>query len=168
MKNSKINVEARQENILKYVRKAGEVHSNDLANAFQISLMTVRRDLEELAQRHLLKRTHGGACTLDYVKGNKTLSKNIRICRDAISRYAATLVKDGDKVFINGSKTALKMLDYVGDKKVTGLWTKLSRKCLYSHDRRGPPKSYSRRGLYYEKYFGCQRKQDFYRLLGSL
>jgi hypothetical protein len=119
MKNSKINVEARQENILKYVRKAGEVHSNDLANAFQISLMTVRRDLEELAQRHLLKRTHGGACTLDYVKGNKTLSKNIRICRDAISRYAATLVKDGDKVFINGSKTALKMLDYVGDKKVT-------------------------------------------------
>ena len=59
MKNSKINVEARQENILKYVRKAGEVHSNDLANAFQISLMTVRRDLEELAQRHLLKRTHG-------------------------------------------------------------------------------------------------------------
>lgn len=119
MKNSKSNVETRQQNILKYVRKAGEAHSNDLAKEFRISIMTVRRDLHDLEQKHLLKRTHGGATTLDYVKGNKTLSKNIKMCRDLISRYAATLVKDGDRVFINGSKTALKMLDYVGDKNVT-------------------------------------------------
>ena len=119
MKNSKSNVETRQQNILKYVRKVGEAHSNDLAREFRISIMTVRRDLHDLEQKRLLKRTHGGATTLDYVKGNKTLSKNIKMCRDLISRYAATLVKDGDRVFINGSKTALKMLDYVGDKNVT-------------------------------------------------
>ena len=81
--------------------------------------MTVRRDLEELEQKHLLKRTHGGACTLDYVKGSKSLSKNIRICRDLISRYASSLIKDNDRIFINGSRTALKMLEYVGNKNVT-------------------------------------------------
>ena len=75
MKNSKANVEARQKNILQYVRKAGEVNSYDLVDEFKISIMTVRRDLEELEQKHLLKRTHGGACTLDYVKGSKSLSK---------------------------------------------------------------------------------------------
>lgn len=119
MKNSKANVEARQKNILQYVRKAGEVNSYDLVNEFKISIMTVRRDLEELEQKHLLKRTHGGACTLDYVKGSKSLSKNIRMCRDLISRYASTLIKDNDRIFINGSKTALKMLEYVGNKNVT-------------------------------------------------
>lgn len=119
MKNSKANVEARQKNILQYVRKSGEVNSYELVNEFQISIMTVRRDLEELEQKHLLKRTHGGACTLDYVKGSKSLSKNIRMCRDLISRYASSLIEDNDKIFINGSKTALKMLEYVGNKNVT-------------------------------------------------
>ena len=119
MKNSKANVEARQKNILQYVRKAGEVNSYDLVDDFKISIMTVRRDLEELEQKHLLKRTHGGACTLDYVKGSKSLSKNIRICRDLISRYASSLIKDNDRIFINGSRTALKMLEYVGNKNVT-------------------------------------------------
>lgn len=119
MKNSKANVEARQKNILQYVRKAGEVNSYDLVDEFKISIMTVRRDLEELEQKHLLKRTHGGACTLDYVKGSKSLSKNIRICRDLISRYASSLIKDNDRIFINGSRTALKMLEYVGNKSVT-------------------------------------------------
>ena len=119
MKNSKANVEARQKNILQYVRKAGEVNSYDLVDEFKISIMTVRRDLEELEQKHLLKRTHGGACTLDYVKGSKSLSKNIRMCRDLISRYASSLIKDNDRIFINGSRTALKMLEYVGNKNVT-------------------------------------------------
>lgn len=119
MKNSKANVEARQKNILQYIRKAGEVNSYDLVDEFKISIMTVRRDLEELEQKHLLKRTHGGACTLDYVKGSKSLSKNIRICRDLISRYASSLIKDNDRIFINGSRTALKMLEYVGNKNVT-------------------------------------------------
>ena len=119
MKNSKAHVEARQKNILQYVRKAGEVNSYDLVDEFKISIMTVRRDLEELEQKHLLKRTHGGACTLDYVKGSKSLSKNIRICRDLISRYASSLIKDNDRIFINGSRTALKMLEYVGNKNVT-------------------------------------------------
>jgi len=119
MKNSKANVEARQKNILQYVRKAGEVNSYDLVDEFKISIMTVRRDLKELEQKHLLKRTHGGACTLDYVKGSKSLSKNIRICRDLISRYASSLIKDNDRIFINGSRTALKMLEYVGNKNVT-------------------------------------------------
>lgn len=119
MKNSKANVEVRQKNILQYVRKAGEVNSYDLVDEFKISIMTVRRDLEELEQKHLLKRTHGGACTLDYVKGSKSLSKNIRMCRDLISRYASSLIKDNDRIFINGSRTALKMLEYVGNKNVT-------------------------------------------------
>ena len=119
MKNSKANVEGRQKNLLQYVRKAGEVNSYDLVDEFKISIMTVRRDLEELEQKHLLKRTHGGACTLDYVKGSKSLSKNIRMCRDLISRYASSLIKDNDRIFINGSRTALKMLEYVGNKNVT-------------------------------------------------
>jgi DeoR/GlpR family transcriptional regulator of sugar metabolism len=119
MKNSKINVETRQQNILKLVRDMGEANSNEIAEKFQISIMTVRRDLQELEERRLLRRTHGGAVSLDHVKGSKALRKDIQESREIISRYAATLIDDGDSIFMNGSKTALKMLDYVGDKNVT-------------------------------------------------
>ena len=112
-------LDERLEKILEILKSERKVKVTDLAKKFNVSEVIIRKNLKRLEQEGRLKRTHGGACTLDYVKGSKTLSKNIRICRDLISRYAATLVKDNDRVFINGSKTALKMLDYVGEKKVT-------------------------------------------------
>ena len=39
--------------------------------------------------------------------------------RDQIARYAATLVEDGDTVFINTSRTALQILQYIRKKNVT-------------------------------------------------
>ena len=119
MKNSKTNVEARQQNILKLVRDKGEVHSDTIAEKFNISIMTVRRDLKELEQKHLLRRTHGGAISLDKVHSSKNNIKDIQESRNIISEYAANLIQDGDSIFINGSKTALKMLDFLGDKNVT-------------------------------------------------
>ncbi len=119
MKNSKTNVEARQQDILKLVREKGEVHSDTIAGRFQISIMTVRRDLKELEQRHLLRRTHGGAISLDRARSNRSIREDIQESRDVISKYAAGLIQDGDSIFINGSKTALKMLDYLDEKTVT-------------------------------------------------
>ena len=119
MKNSKTNVETRQQNILKLVREKGEVHSDTIADVFQISIMTVRRDLKELEQKHLLRRTHGGAISLDRARSSHTIREDVQQSRDVISKYAADLIHNGDSIFINGSKTALKMLDFLGEKNVT-------------------------------------------------
>jgi DNA-binding Lrp family transcriptional regulator len=87
MKNSKSNVEERQQNIVKLVRRSGEVNSYDIANEFGISIMTVRRDLQELEHKHLLKRTHGGAESLDYVKGTKSLSIFLALAESKLPLY---------------------------------------------------------------------------------
>jgi DeoR/GlpR family transcriptional regulator of sugar metabolism len=49
------------------------------------------------------------------------LSQNekVSMCRDRISEYAARFIEDGDRLFINGSRTALNILKYVGDKRVS-------------------------------------------------
>lgn len=119
MKNNRKAVDDRQRHILNMVHERGEVKVEELAKAFQISLMTVRRDLQFLEQERLLSRTHGGAVSL--AKANNFLSgdKKTALCRNRISEYAARFIDSGDTLFINGSRTALNMLEYAGNKKVT-------------------------------------------------
>jgi DeoR/GlpR family transcriptional regulator of sugar metabolism len=50
MKNNRKAVDERQLQILNMIRGRGEVKVEELANTFQISLMTVRRDLQYLEQ----------------------------------------------------------------------------------------------------------------------
>ena len=118
MKKDKKSVDLRQQNILKYVRENGEVRSEDISEMFGISLMTVRRDLQFLANKGLLHRTHGGAATIDAYYNTRKISAEINLCRDSISEFAASFVADGDVLFINGSRTALSLLRFLGEKKV--------------------------------------------------
>lgn len=90
----------------------------ELAELFQISPMTVRRDMQYLEEEKLISRIHGGAVSLE--KANMLLSQDekISICRERISEYASRFIDDGDTLFINGSRTALNMLKYAENKKV--------------------------------------------------
>jgi DeoR/GlpR family transcriptional regulator of sugar metabolism len=119
MKNNRKAVDERQLQILNMIRNRGEVKVEELANTFQISLMTVRRDLQYLEQEKLIARIHGGAVSL--ARANRLLSQDekILLCRQRISEYAARFIEDGDRIFVNGSRTALDTLKYVGEKKVT-------------------------------------------------
>lgn len=119
MKSDRKTVDDRQMKILNLIREHGEVKVEDLAKKFQISLMTVRRDLQYLESEKLISRVHGGAVSLE--KANVLLSQNekVAMCRDRISEYASRFIDDGDRLFINGSRTALNMLKYVEDKSVS-------------------------------------------------
>ena len=55
----------RQAAILDQVRAAGGVRVSELAAEFGVSDMTIRRDLESLADRGLLAKVHGGATTVE-------------------------------------------------------------------------------------------------------
>ncbi len=50
--------------ILDTVRQRGGVRVADLVEQFQVSDMTIRRDLEALDRRGLLTKVHGGATVL--------------------------------------------------------------------------------------------------------
>ena len=51
----------RQLEILEILSEKGNVSVEELAKMFQVSRMTIRRDLEKLQESNLLQRTHGGA-----------------------------------------------------------------------------------------------------------
>lgn len=123
MKNSKSTISNRQQRLLAYLMQNRSCDNNTLAALFQVTPMTVRRDLQFLEEKGLIKRYFGGAeCimpsesegTFSLSSSNEKISK----ARIEIAKRAALLIQDRDTVFMNSSSTALLVLEYLQDKSV--------------------------------------------------
>ncbi len=57
--------ERRRNELLAHVRSRGSVSVDGLAALLKVSVSTVRRDLDEMDERGLLRRVHGGAVAVE-------------------------------------------------------------------------------------------------------
>ena len=89
----------------------------ELSQIFDVSPMTIRRDLQHLEDQGLISRFYGGAVAEQPVSPAGDADQ-VKLYRDLISQYAANLVAENDQIFINGSRTALGLLDFLGSKNV--------------------------------------------------
>ena len=117
MKMSRTIVNSRREKVLELVRENGDVTVNHLAEQFQVSPLTIRRDLQYLEDHKLLERFYGGARN-NALAGTDFGENQKQLRRERIARYAAGLVEDGDSIFINTSATALAIVKYITSKNV--------------------------------------------------
>jgi len=98
----------RQARIVDEVRRRGGVRVSDLTTLFDVSDMTVRRDLEELDRRGLLHKVHGGAVlTSNSAEEPGFEAKSLRERRekDALAAAAATLVGPGQALAVSAGTT---------------------------------------------------------------
>ncbi|MBQ9493640.1 MAG: DeoR/GlpR transcriptional regulator [Oscillibacter sp.] len=112
MKQDRQTVDARRAKILSVVRERQRITVEELSYRFGVSLMTIRRDLRALEDAGKLGRFHGGA-RAESPTVSESEKDRVSFYRRLISRYAATLIRPGERVFINGSATALDALEYV-------------------------------------------------------
>ena len=119
MRTPQKDLESRHQEILRRIHSNEEFRSEAFAQEFGISMMTVRRDLQFLEEQGFLRRTHGGAVALEDYSDDQAFSSEVRACREAISRYGSFFIKEGDRLFINGSRTALDVLKYVQGRNIT-------------------------------------------------
>jgi DeoR family transcriptional regulator, glycerol-3-phosphate regulon repressor len=93
----------RHQAILDLARQAGRVMVEDLAGRFEVTPQTIRRDLNELCEQHLLTRVHGGAILASGVEnvGYDARRMIAMEAKEAISRATAALVPDRASLFIN-------------------------------------------------------------------
>lgn len=99
--------------ILDKLRKQGIVRVDELSSILNVSVITIRRDLTTLEAEGLLERTHGGAIStnLQSVEPSYRDKDKINIpLKASIAEKTASLVKEGETVFLNsGSTTSLIM-----------------------------------------------------------
>jgi len=105
-----VYLEERRQAILTLIADHGRVSVPDLSAQFDVSEVTIRADLQALAERGLLVRTYGGAISTTY--GLQELSllqrRQQHISeKQRIGAAGAALVADGEAVFLDSSSTAL-------------------------------------------------------------
>lgn len=116
MKREKAYVDGRRQKVLELLKENPQIRADELAQLLDVSVVTIRRDLRVLEEEKQIKRFYGGAKVTDELTDNKD---EITVCRNLIARYAATLVEDGDTIFINTSRNALELIGYVACSNVT-------------------------------------------------
>ena len=116
MKRERAYVEGRRRQILALMKENPAVRVDELAEKFQVSLITIRRDLQYLEDKNLLVRFYGGAVS---AKTEQKEDEEVSMYRRLIAEYAATLVESGDSLFINSSRNALQILKYIKCDNVT-------------------------------------------------
>lgn len=106
-------INQRQQQILDRMALDGEVKIAELKDTFDVTEMTLRRDLEKLELMGLLRRTFGGAIL---VGKDIALQDRTGIMMDekmSIGQLAAQLVKSGDSIFLDGGSTTLQVAKFL-------------------------------------------------------
>ncbi len=102
----------RQKRILELLSIEGAVMVSKLSQELGVTEETVRRDLEKLEAKEMLRRTHGGALPMD--EGNYEFSlekrKTLNVeAKQALARKAVQYIATGDTVFLDASTTTFYM-----------------------------------------------------------
>jgi DeoR family transcriptional regulator, fructose operon transcriptional repressor len=107
--------------ILELLEQKGVVKIQELVEATSSSESTIRRDLSQLEKEKKLKRVHGGASLFHQRSEELSISekstKNLEEKR-MIAQYAASLIQDGDCIYIDAGTTTFQMIPYITAKKI--------------------------------------------------
>lgn len=96
--------------IIELVKHQQVATVSDLAKEFQVHEATIRRDLAEIEQEGLLKRTHGGVIVDKGANMEPSFSERVSDQLDQkarIGKKAASLIEEGDHVIIDSGTTTI-------------------------------------------------------------
>jgi DeoR/GlpR family transcriptional regulator of sugar metabolism len=100
----------RRQRIAAVVLAHESVSARDLALRFDVSLMTIHRDLDELERQGVLRKTRGGASP----QPSSLFESNVRYRlataraeKEALARYALSLIEPGQAVLLDDATTTL-------------------------------------------------------------
>ena len=83
--------ETRANQIMKLLRKTGTAQASDISKHLQVSLVTVRKDLQRMEDEGLLHRIHGGAA----FRETKAAPDSRKVIVDRIAEAAAKEINTG-------------------------------------------------------------------------
>jgi len=115
----------RRQQVLRAVR-SGTTQVTELAAAFGVSEMTVRRDLRDLESEGKLMRVHGGAVSVAAEPSFAEIEVERPAVKDAIGAAAAALVDDGQTIVLDIGTTTLALARHLRGRTLTVITSNLA------------------------------------------
>lgn len=110
--------------ITETLRRNGVVTVQELAEQLNVSLMTIRRDLDELQQEGIVERSHGKASlsqskhtnmfeNIEHIYNLTQASGFMSEEKSRIARYAASIIQPDDVIILDNGSTTDRIPDYI-------------------------------------------------------
>lgn len=112
--------EARRHKILEWLQEEGSARVRTLAEAFGVSEVTVRQDLEKLEADGHIEREHGGAFLKSVPQQVRSMALQHQSHLDAkerIGRAAAALVENGETIILDSGSTTTAVATHLAGKR---------------------------------------------------
>lgn len=116
--------------ITELVLNAGTIRIDDLAEVFQVSSMTIHRDLDALDQKGILRKTRGAATAVASSLFEASPEYRIRQSREAkqaVARAAFALIEPGQAVMLDDSTTGIHLAQMLPEKQPLTVITNFQR-----------------------------------------
>jgi DeoR family transcriptional regulator of aga operon len=110
----------RQNKILQWINQRNRITIGEVCVNYAVSEATARRDLESLAATGKIQRVHGGAIAIDKAPPElPILQRQIDQIHEKqrIGALAASLVKDGETIFLGSGTTVLEVARQLKDRQ---------------------------------------------------
>ncbi len=97
-----MSVNERQNQILNWVQQEDVLLVEEMVTRFNVSSQTIRKDINQLAERHLVRRTHGGIAPVSSMENlpfdhRQFLNSE---AKSAIAQKVSEFIPDGASVFL--------------------------------------------------------------------
>lgn len=113
--------EERQEIIMQKLNKTSSLKVIELAEELNVSESTIRRDLQEMEQKGMLTRTHGGAVVKSGTSFEPSFEEKEtekRAEKVEIGVIAASMIEDGDTIILDSGTTSLEIARHINSKNI--------------------------------------------------
>jgi DeoR family myo-inositol catabolism operon transcriptional repressor len=99
----------------RYIVEHRSVSIETLCEVFDVSKSTLRRDIDSLLQRGVISKVYGGVTANTAVNQQEFTDRTVKNpdAKRAVAKCAASLVSDGDIIFIDTGTTTMYMIEYL-------------------------------------------------------
>lgn len=117
-----MNTTQRRYEIYETIKKEKTIEVMTLAKKYDVSNMTIRRDLDVLENQGLITKNYGGATLNESISSEPSFEIKEGVCQSDkknIAIYASSLIQDGDSIYLDCGTTCLELFKRIHHKKIT-------------------------------------------------
>ena len=129
--HKKMNITERQHKILELLSMDSSLSITSLSEELGVTKVTIRSDLNSMAETGLIVRTHGGGIPAFNPLILKRMRTNVEK-KERIAKAAASLIQDGDRIMLLSGTTCSLLVKYLLGKRNIHIVTNSSQILQYA------------------------------------